>query len=67
MLSYRQYGERGRKMNYYKVMFIGSGYEVVFQTDVYAASYDNAFEIADKMYKDNNWTFHYCHVEAEML
>ncbi len=54
-------------MNYYKVMFIGSGYEVVFQTDVYAASYDNAFEIADKMYKDNNWTFHYCHVEAEML
>ena len=48
-------------------MFIGSGYEVVYQTDVFAASYDNAFEIADKMYNDNNWTFHYCHVEAEML
>lgn len=54
-------------MNYYKVMYIGSGYEVVFETEAYTTTYDKALEIAEKMYEDNNWTFHYCHIEAEII
>ncbi|MBQ6211453.1 MAG: hypothetical protein IJJ57_01000 [Ruminococcus sp.] len=59
--------EERANMNYYRVMFIGSGYEVVFEIEVYAATYDKAFEIAEKMYDDNNWSFHYCHTEAEII
>lgn len=60
-------GRTEEKMNYYKIMYIGSGYEVVFETEAYTTTYDKALEIAEKMYEDNNWTFHYCHIEAEII
>lgn len=59
--------ERGiDEMEYFKIMYIGSGYEVVYEDTVYAVTYDQALELAEKNYYENNWTFHYRFIEAEM-
>lgn len=54
------------EMEYFKIMYIGNGYEVVYEDTVYAVTYDQALELAEKNYYENNWTFHYCFIEAEM-
>lgn len=45
------------------VFFIGSGYNAVKTVKVYARTCPEAFEKAEKLYKESGWTFHYCELE----
>lgn len=51
----------------FRIYYIGSGYEVVYEDRVYAGTYGEALDLAEENYKFNNWTFHYCEIEAERI
>lgn len=51
----------------FRVFYIGSGYEVVYEDKVSADTYGEAADLAESNYKDNNWTFHYCEIEVERI
>ena len=54
-------------MYLFKVQYIGNGYEVVYEDKVYAETCGEALDLAEANYKYNNWTFHYCEIEAERI
>lgn len=48
-----------------RVFFIGSGYECVKSVYVEADTPAQAIKAAEKLYKDNGWSFHYNEIEVD--
>ncbi len=51
----------------FRIYYIGSECEVVQEDRVYAYTYGHAVDLAKLNYENNNWTFHYCEIEAEQI
>ena len=62
-----EFKERLKKMYRFRIYYIGSECEVVHEDRVYAYTYGHAVDLAKLNYENNNWTFHYCEIEAERI